>query len=1194
MVFQSTEISGLVGGQMAMFANQHAFSQQVGVMAGTTPQMPMGGMQNPFPSYALQTPMSSGQAGARIAGGMGMALPGIATGASLAGGLMGGTLGWLDPFTGMARGFASGAGAGGLGFGGTMGHLGAAMTRGGLAGFGGAMAGGMMGAAAVAAPYMLASQAIQTVGQNIYQGAQNIAEVGGLTQHFGTQFGQAGAMPGGGMGRQNIRGIVGALHELVGEDTMRSMESLKSLMDKAGQMGMLTGITDVNQFKQKFGNIVNQVQSIAKVMGTSLDEAAPMFAAMRQMGLWKASDVMGTAMVARAAGAAAPQMMQTMATGAQMAHAMGGTMRAGAMMGQQTFMTMQAAQRAGVLSEEQIAEFTGGLTGAEGQQAVAQRMTGIMGQFGQTSAGQLMMAGLGETREGRFTGSIDPEKLRRFQAGQYDVQDLQRMGMQATRGREGAMSFFRQRGRMGQELGAQGGIETMTQIVQQIADTRFGGSEEARHQLLQQMLGVGNEEAEMLGRLMNDLPRIRDEQGRQMDAAMRDTFRRLDERQNRSVAGLKDAISHAWGETVRPLQEFGERLATSMGEGMDDLLNRMTGRVRDIPMGAQERMRLLRSGAGTGAGGTGVTNLGQGWVTPGMLGTSIENIRAGGTGTLARAALGLTPVGLMAEEVQNIGRAFGAGWAGGTGAGIGMNALFESGQRAQALLDAGIRTGTGNVNLGGDTFTSQQDMVDAAQRAATRAQGGMMKKLQINESPQKRDAAAKIGAELRKMIGDPDTSKELRELKEKNPRGYAMELVRRLKASPAGQSFNLFGRSDMDALDVLAAVQEREGFGGGAHAADFGVIAKDLGMVQFASMDELKTAQDQALNQMVEASQTGLGAVAETITTAQLATTGAAVGAIAGPLGIAAGAWIGTKVGEVLRSGGLSKGDFETVMTGDNAELMQKFIRGEIDQATMATEVERREGQKGGTQLRKVFDEFRRNPERLKDAATAWERTRGGEAQLEFRRQMQESARGAVGAAELGLKGTTAERYTKLVEQWKGLREGEVAPAGLEELAAGLTGAERRMLAKGGGAVGVQAAVLSMVGGEKVGVMKEAETKEFLKRIRGETGVDIEAVGGARLQELLKGGVEAGEVKEVRDIMQSVSKYLAPKGGGGPADLQKQMLDLMTNYTSKNTEFVNSVNRTLAIEAGGDLSEQLKILEEKGKQLQTGSEGKPT
>jgi len=49
MPYSSSQISGLVGGQLAMFSNQAAFSQQVGGMYGTAPSMPMGGMSNPFP-----------------------------------------------------------------------------------------------------------------------------------------------------------------------------------------------------------------------------------------------------------------------------------------------------------------------------------------------------------------------------------------------------------------------------------------------------------------------------------------------------------------------------------------------------------------------------------------------------------------------------------------------------------------------------------------------------------------------------------------------------------------------------------------------------------------------------------------------------------------------------------------------------------------------------------------------------------------------------------------------------------------------------------------------------------------------------------------------------------------------------------------------------------------------------------------
>jgi hypothetical protein len=1202
MVFQSSQISGMVGGQMAMFANQHAFSQQVGVMAGTAPQMPMGGMQNPFPqgpSYAQTGSMDSGDMGARMAGGMGMALPGAVMGATMGAGMMGGSAGWLDPFTGIPRAFARGAGTGGMGMLGTAQSIGRAFSTGGLRAGGAMMTGGLAAGAAAAVPYYVAGKAVETVGQNIYQGAQNIAEVGGMgQQYFGSQAGQAGAR-GNQMGRQNIQGIASALHELVGEDTMRTMDSLKVVMDKAGRMGMLAGITDAQQFKQKFGKIVGQVQEVAKIMGSSLEQAMPMFTEMRSMGLWKTSDIMGTAMAAKVAGTAAPQMMGAMSAGAQMSHAMGGSMRAGAMMGQQSFMTMQAARQSGVFSEEDIMEFTGGVGGAEGQRVMAQRMTGIMGKFGQTSAGRLMMAGMGELSEGKFTGRIDPEKLKRFQSGEFGVQDLQRMGMKATRGREGAMSFHRQAEKLGQSLGAQGGIESMTQIVQQIADTKFGGSEEARHQLLQQMLGVGNREAELLGTLADKLPQIQDEQARKTDAIMRDTFRRLDERQNRSFEGFKDAVSHSWGEAMRPLQEFGERLATGLGEGADTAMNKLMGRVRRVPMGSQERMRLLRTGAlGGTAAGAGVTNLGASYLQPGMMGNAIENMRAGGMGGLVMGAVGAsgTQGGLMGA-LQIAG-----GPLTGGAIGIGMHLTQQTNARAQALLAAGVQTGTGTLDLGGGLTTTREDMVQAGRRAHRRAQGASMKRLKGNETPEKRSAMNTVRAELRKLIADPEKSKKLRQLKEDDPRGYAMELTKMLRQSDNGRSaMNALreGGGSMDDLDTLAIAQEEEGFGGGAHAADFAGIAKGLGMgLEFGTMEEIQEAQNQALDDMANLT-TGKEARVGESYAMQIGGLAAAIPGVGG-LTAAAGA-LGIDVGGILGGAlagggeGASSSDVETVMTGANAELMQRYLKGDIDEGEMRLQVERRTKGKGGEALQRVFQNLSQDPEKkeaFKKAAGRFTAARGAEVGIEARSRIKDIARKSVTDVR-GLGAESASRFKGLVERYREMEAGDVAGIGedLSTLAQGLSREERQALSTRGGAFGRQAAALSLIGGGEAGAglgeMSEEETQAFMTKLHRMGGIDVKRMGGEELQKLLKGGVEKGEVGRTKELMENLAKNMVTETQKGMKSFQQNMTQLQTEYMSKHTQFVQAVDKALGTDSTTDLKSIQAEIEQKKEQLRS-------
>ncbi len=401
MPITSAEISGLVGGQTAMFSNQHSYAQQLSGMYGAGPQMGTAGMQNPFPSAPSYAPANmpvtgwrggdTGNAGSRMIGGLAGAIPAAMGGLSLAGGLIGGPLAIADPISMALKT-------------GTM-----------AARIGGSFMGGIVGGATLgigAAAYY----GVESAAQNMYAGARNVADVGNMAgKYMGPQWGGEGSRPGGQMGRQNIRAMVSVLEDIASSEVMVSIESAKRLMDKFGQAGLLQGIGDANTFRTKYSALVKQANEVAKILGTSLEEAAPVLGQFRQMGLWTTKDVMGAAGMARQVGAAAaPYMMGTMQAGAQMAHQMGGNMGAGARIGAGAFASIQSAQRTGTFNEQQVMEMTGGVGGLEGQQMVAQQMTGVMSQFGNTPMGRLMMAGLGKTEGGRFTGGLDQQMMQKF------------------------------------------------------------------------------------------------------------------------------------------------------------------------------------------------------------------------------------------------------------------------------------------------------------------------------------------------------------------------------------------------------------------------------------------------------------------------------------------------------------------------------------------------------------------------------------------------------------------------------------------------------------------------------------------------------------------------------------------------------------------------------------------------------------
>jgi len=1105
MVMQSSNISGLVGGQMAMFSNQATYSQQIGGQFFGTPTQQTAPMSNPFPAPPEDI-------GSRMVGGAAMALPGMATGISMAGGIMGGTMGHLDPFTGVARGFARGVGAAGQGIGGTLGTVGGAIRAGGLRAGLGAVAGGLGGAAMAAVPYMAAGAAINTVAGNVFQGAQNVSEVGGMmNQYAGPQFG-AGSRDGR-TSRDTIQKITGIMHELVSQDTMRSMDSLKTLMDQAGQSGMLQGIQSAQQFKDRFSKIVKQVETVAKVMGTSLEEAMPVMQGMRQMGVWNASDIMGTSVQAQVSGPMGTRaMMGSMQMGAQMSHAMGGTMRAGAMMGQENFLNLQAAQRAGVLSDEDIMEFTGGVGGAEGQRMMAGRLTGMMSKFAQSAPGMLMSAGLSEVKDGQFTGRIDEEKLEQMRRGELSFRDIESMGRKATGSRTAKMSFFRQREKIGQNLAQQGGVDMLQQVMDKIVD-KVGGSgggafnEEARHQVIQQVMGVGNREAELLGKLMDDMPRIMSQRENETQRALETAFRRIDERQNNSFAALKDSITHAWGETVRPLQEFGEKLSTQFGKTRDRLIDSITGRVRRIPMTTEERTRRIESGALTDTSPMNIDVMAAAGDTGDLLNMSplqtlTEGFRTGGAGAIGRMAAGAAGGAALGSLMGPIGTVLG-GAAGGAAA-----LIAGTPTRDEAFRALGVEDPQG---------AERTELLTAQKSAFARAIG----RVSLSSEAEKRKDEVKAG--LAKVIRSKFT--QLAELKKKDPEKYRQALMDAVAKEVPGFS----GMSKKDQLDLMAVAQKENKLSSEVVGIDFSEMSRRAGGMGDLTPDSLRKKQQQILQELEESTRTE-----ETITTR---------------MG-------GDVFRRTVRTGEAvaSATDFEAVLTGEHAGLVQKAAGGDAEALGDLKELAAAEGASPELiNVVKALEKGGMGKEKIKQFSAA--RT------LEVRGEVFGKLRSL--AKSQDIQGAP-EELKKFVEALRTTEDQEGFTAAIEGLMGG-EGTGRGF--KKFGALGRRAAQIKRLG--KIGAGTKEEIEKRLK------GMGLEGLeDSSRISELLEDGLQEGELEEFRKTAGGIVAAQATQDTSAKKSLNQQLLEQLNAYTAANTKFVHAV-----AEATGD--DRLKAIRDK-------------
>lgn len=1108
MAYSSAQISGLVGGQMAMFSNQAAFSQQIGGAYGTGPQMPPPSMQNPFPSppsnYGLPTEYTdyAKHNGAGLVGTIGHSLPAAAGAMSFAAGFANGPMRFLDPTQGVATAFRAGVGLpSGAGFGGTVGAIGEAFASRGLgAGLGMLGRGALMGGLA-AAPYMAAGAAIQYVGGQIYEGAQNINEVGKIMGQYSSPSFGPGSRVGGGQSRGAIQGLVSTMHELMGEDSVTTMDSLKRLLDMAGRMGMAQGTT-ASQFKDRFSAMVKQVREIAKVMGTTMEEAAPLFGQMRQMGLWTTKDILGASQAMHAVGAqAAPHLMGAMQAGSQMSYQMGGPLAAGANMGRNAFMQVQAAMRRGTISEAQLSEFTGGVGGVEGQRMMSEQLTGVMSRMTETPMGRLMMAGLGEYKDGKFTGGINAKMMERFNRGEVSVDELQRIGMGRTSSREGATSWEVRKGQIGQQMMASGGLTAVAASIEKVLERsgHSNDSDDIKNMLIQKMTGLQAREAEFLRKMVDDLPNIVAEQNRTAKAAMEDSFRKLDIRKNRSWEGIKEAVGHRVHEAVgRPMQEAAGKLTTSIGRQMDDMTDWVFRVKRDGgPVSTATEARYLSMPAKNAASTADrVADMGTPWV---------ERLREGRS----------------REETASIA--------------IGGSANFS-------VLDMGSRAGK-RAAAGGDLAALGYSSEKAGQAKAAAAR--VLSKYLAEDPAYAKELKSKYGADAVGMAA------ALYEKVSSQDKAEIAKLAR--GAGGTGPTKELF-------LDLLSAAQKDEYLQGAGLKIDVERYADQVGFAGAVSGTEDERAKI-ASNLASMVSGTDAGSVASAGATYYgLSLLGPLGMVAAGAMGMGAvrsNAFASVKQEDMqaLLKSGVSPGDLTKFMNGEMPESMSSALKSQSEPVRRAAEALRTSRDSKSKDQREAF---------LKEVSR-YDANLGESVRSQYAAERKkEASEELAGVGELKMSAGTKSKYSKMLESYsKGdLNEGDKAISALMLEASNDPKMLQELRRAGGG--GTRAAL----GAAAMGLSAHGEmTKKQFNAYAKKTGLSNliaalpevgseGALGRKDVEKMLSDG-KLG-YKELMSMERGLKKAaLAAKtggsGGAGAAD------DPQTKYIQANTIFVQAV-----------------------------------
>jgi hypothetical protein len=490
-----------------------------------------------------------------------------------------------------ALGGAGSFALGGLGIAGGLGMLGRAGTLfdpigAGMGAFGAArgigmgMAGGLgvgaLAAGAVAAPMMFAQHAIGSM----VTGAQ---EQAGINQALGGfNFQNSMSRTGRGFSRQDAMAIGSMTRELQSiPEMMTSMSELTRIMDKMGQTGMMQGVRDAGEFSKRFRETIHTLRDVSKMMGSTMEEAMQAFQESKQSGFYSPQaikqNIMQRQIVSGVTGMNQGQIAQMQAYGADVSHQFGGSKAGGARSITRIAGELGMANQMGLLSNDQLMEMTGA-EGAEGIQRLSGSLNDAGQRMGRSSLGTAMTLALGEVKDGRYTGGMDQDLVRRVRAGEIGKGELLSLAHKKSAGRNAKLSFAAHRQRLTTEMVNSAGVQGISMELGEILGERGFDNPDALN-LVMQRYGVGEEQANQIMGLMKQMPGIQ----RGMAEAGSNTVRTMAEqsfmKENASWEGIKTKIGKKFENALtEPFKKMGANISNSIGEAVDNFVDDIFGR----------------------------------------------------------------------------------------------------------------------------------------------------------------------------------------------------------------------------------------------------------------------------------------------------------------------------------------------------------------------------------------------------------------------------------------------------------------------------------------------------------------------------------------------------------------------------------------------------------------------------------------
>ena len=445
--------------------------------------------------------------------------------------------------------------------------------QGGMAGWGGGVGGVMGGAvgggfAAMMNPVTLGAGAAAFAATQAWRGFRDQQQVNGIMGGF--QFANAESYTGRGFSARQMQSMGTAMRTMDAADPFTSMQDLTGMMRRFNEFGMSQGVRDSEEFSKRFKSMVDTVKTMARTLGTTMDDASQVFGQMRQAGFYSPKDVLGNTQRMRFAegmGISRDQYLSTQQMGAANARMMGMTGAAGGTAAGRAQETYMLGTSLGILGKDELADISGTGDAAAGAQMLGLNASNAVSRWLTGSgAGQALLAATGEAdASGKFTGGLNRGMSRRLREGTLSMDEAKNAGMRNMRGKDAGLSFTTRNKDITAALMKEEDFASIAgMVVQGIAGDKFAdrSQDDMTEWLVEQQLGMSHKEAQAYVKIAREGARVRSDRNRKLMQEIQAQAVEQDQKMNRSVGGLAQKMTGGWSDLFTGVKDWGAGTGT--------------------------------------------------------------------------------------------------------------------------------------------------------------------------------------------------------------------------------------------------------------------------------------------------------------------------------------------------------------------------------------------------------------------------------------------------------------------------------------------------------------------------------------------------------------------------------------------------------------------------------------------------------